>query len=139
MTGGIAAWAAWYYRQHMLSPFDDAGAGTALDIQETTKDAFSSSDEYAPINRPADYDDDDLESRTHFGHGRSASAASSTYNSNPSSSAYDQAHPGRPLSWAAEREPYPGIGGHGHAPIAPIAPIEAMMPDDRTYTGSGRL
>lgn len=116
----------------MISPFEDL-SGPSVDIQETTEDAFSSSEDYAPINREnpqEDYDYDDLESRTHFGHGRAVSTSSSTY------TASNQAHPGRALSWAAERELYPGIGGH--APIAPVSDI--TMPDVRSYSSaSGRL
>ena len=138
-TTGIAGYASWYYKQHTISPFDDL-ATPSHEIQETTKDAFSSNDEYAPINRHGgggghhdEYEDDELESLSRGG--RSASVVSSSYNGS-SAYSHEQAHPGRPLSWAAEREPYAGIGGH--APIAP-AHGEAAMPEapqDYSYRGA---
>ncbi|KAF8537159.1 hypothetical protein BDD12DRAFT_888418 [Trichophaea hybrida] len=136
-TTGIAGYAAWYYKQNTISPFDDLST-PSHEIQETTKDAFSSNDEYAPINRQGagheEYDEDDIES--HRGHGRSGSVISSTYNS--SAYSHEPAHPGRPLSWAAEREPYAGIGGH--APIAPTHSDITMpeVPGDYSYRGARR-
>ncbi|KAA8893718.1 hypothetical protein FN846DRAFT_895739 [Sphaerosporella brunnea] len=137
-TTGIAGYAAWYFKQHTISPFDDYSS-PSTEIQETTKDAFSSNDEYAPINRSVtsheDYDEYDVESRP--SHGRSASVASSTYHSSAYSYGDQPAHPGRALSWAAEREPYAGIGGH-----APIAPVDGATmpdaPDDYSYRGGRR-
>jgi hypothetical protein len=132
-TAGIAGYAAWYYSKHSISPFEDFST-PSNEIQETTKDAFSSNDEYAPINRSAhpheDYDEEDIESRAR--HGRSPSAASSAYNSTYSRGE-DPAHPGTPLSWAAERQPYVGIGGH--APIAPHG--DATMPTVEDYSYGG--
>jgi len=139
-TTGIAGYAAWYFKQHTISPFDDYRS-PSHEIQETTKAAFSSNDDYAPLNRSTahhqqeDFDDYDTEA-SRPAHERSGSVASSTYNS--SYSYGEAAHPGRPLSWAAEREPYAGIGGH--APIAP-AHGDAMMPDipdDYSYRGGAR-
>jgi hypothetical protein len=135
-TCAIAGYAAWYYKMYTCSPFDDVSS-PSHEIQETTKDAFSSNDEYAPINRTnaspshEDYDEYDVES--HPSHARTGSVGSSNY----SSSAYtygESAHPGRQLSWANEREPYAGIGGH-----APIAPADGATmpdaPDDYSYRG----
>lgn len=139
-TTGIAGYAAWYFKQHTISPFDDYRS-PSHEIQETTKAAFSSNDDYAPLNRSTahhqqeDFDEYDTEA-SQPAHERSGSVASSTYNS--SYSYGEAAHPGRPLSWAAEREPYAGIGGH--APIAP-AHGDAMMPDipdDYSYRGGAR-
>jgi len=135
---GIAGYAAWYFKQHTISPFDDY-TSPSHEIQETTKDAFSSHDDYAPLTRNTphhqqeDYEDDTEASRA--SHGRSGSVASSTYN-NSAYSYGETAHPGRPVSWAAEREPYAGIGGH-----APIAPADTTMPDipvDYSYRGGAR-
>ncbi|KAI5790291.1 hypothetical protein EDC01DRAFT_121926 [Geopyxis carbonaria] len=135
-TTAIAGYAAWYYSKHSVSPFEDLST-PSHDIQETTKDAFSSNDEYSLINkngqRTHDYDEDD----TDLEHGRSASVASSRYQHSAYSHETHDAHPGRPLSWANEREPYAGIGGH-----APIAPADGGMsmphgPDDYSYQGAG--
>ncbi|KAI5854712.1 hypothetical protein BZA05DRAFT_248037 [Tricharina praecox] len=138
-TTGIAGYAAWYFKQHTISPFDDYKS-PSHEIQEATQAAFSSNDDYAPLNRTTphqqeDFDEYDTEASRPPTHGRSGSVASSTYNSTYSYG--EAAHPGRPLSWAAEREPYAGIGGH--APIAP-AHGDAMMPDipdDYSYRGGG--
>jgi len=131
-TTGIAGYAAWYYSKNSVSPFDDLVA-PSHEIQETTKDAFSSNDEYAPINsRVARSEYEEEETEVSYDHERSHSVASSAYSS------YDQAHPGRPLSWAAEREPITGIGGH--APIAPAHGDVSMpeIPDDYSYRGARR-
>ena len=130
-TTGIAGYAAWYYSKNSVSPFDDLVA-PSHEIQETTKDAFSSNDEYAPINNRvarSEYEEEETET---YDHERSHSVASSAYSN------YDQAHPGRPLSWAAEREPITGIGGH--APIAPAHGDVSMpeIPDDYSYRGGRR-
>ncbi|KAG0640273.1 hypothetical protein HOY80DRAFT_1042243 [Tuber brumale] len=68
------------------------------DIEEATKDAFSSNDEYALINKDLDEDDGDNRFSSH--HGRSGSVTS-----------YD-AHPGNPIPWGGEGSAYNGIGGH---------------------------
>lgn len=130
-TLGIASWAGWYFSKNSVSPFEDLST-PSHDITETTKDAFSSNDEYALINKNRDdYDEEDIESAP-GGHYRSQSVASSTY---PQSTYSDAAHPGRPLSWAAERDPYPGIGGH--APIAPHGDMSMPEgPDDYSYHGA---
>jgi hypothetical protein len=131
-TTGIAGYAAWYFRQHSVSPFEDLSPA-GHDIEETTKDAFSSNDEYAPINRDRDEDDGDSRfSPSH--HERSGSVTS--YDTG-----YD-AHPGNPVPWGGEGSAYNGIGGHG--PVAmggnrrtpsglsmPIAPDE-----DYSYRGA---
>lgn len=152
-TAGIAGYGSWYYKQHTVSPFEDLST-PSHEIQETTKDAFSSGDEYAPINRRTgahdDYEEDDLESHAYGdNHGRSASVVSTSYaggsaytsqeESAVGGSGYDSsAHPGRALSWAVDREPYAGIGGH--APIAPAHNDMAMpeIPDEYSYRGGGR-
>lgn len=109
-TALIAGYAAFYFSKHSVSPFEDLTT-PSHEIQETTKDAFSGNDEYAPINRHNrhdDYDDDDLESRA-----RSQSAASSHYNSSTYSYG-ENAHPGRPVSWAAESSPIAPRGDEAH-------------------------
>ncbi|CUS15688.1 unnamed protein product [Tuber aestivum] len=72
------------------------------DIEETTKDAFSSNDKYALVNR--DLGGDDGDRRFSSRHGRSGSVTS-----------YD-AHHGNPIPWGGEGSAYNGIGGHG--PVA---------------------
>ncbi|TGZ77882.1 hypothetical protein EX30DRAFT_398276 [Ascodesmis nigricans] len=130
-TLGIASWAAWYFSRNSVSPFEDLST-PSHDITETTKDAFSSNDEYALINknRHDDYDDD-LEG-SHVGHYRTQSAASTSY---PHSGYSDSAHPGQQVEWANDREPYAGIGGH--APIAPHGDMSMPEgPDDYSYRGA---
>jgi len=128
-TCGIAGYAAWYFRQHSCSPFDDF-TPSAHEIEQTTKDAFSSNnDEYALINK--DNDDDDRYS--HRTHGRSGSVTSY-------GESYD-AHPGNPVPWGGEGSAYDGIGGHGpvrggtHGLDMPMPPVE----DDFSYRGAADL
>jgi len=68
-------------------------------IEETTKDAFSSNDEYALINKGLDEDDGD--SRFSSYHGRSGSVTSHN-------TSYD-AHPDNPILWGGEGSAYNGI------------------------------
>jgi len=142
-TTAIAGYAGFYFSQHSVSPFEDL-TSPSHDIQETTKDAFSSNDEYAPINRhDQPEDEEDRSSAYTQEHERSASVASSHYDQ------YGDAHPGRPVSWAADREPYAGIGGHAPAGSQPIAPVPVLPPvsglsmpegpEDYGYHGAGGL
>lgn len=150
-TTGIAGWAAFYFSKNSVSPFEDLST-PSHDITETTKDAFSSNDEYALINnqrgagssvggsRLDDYDDtpyDDVESSvggSRVGYGQSNVSGAGYGQSNVSGAGYSDSdvtgHPGSKVAWGAEREPYAGIGGH-----APIAPPEG--PDDYSYRGAG--
>ncbi|KAG0636801.1 hypothetical protein HOY80DRAFT_975846 [Tuber brumale] len=100
LRAAIAGSAAWYFRQRSVPIRRPSLAGH--DLEETTKDALSSNDEYALINN--DLDEDDGDSRFSSHHGRSGSVAS-----------YD-AHPGNPIPWGGEGSAYYGIGGHG--PVA---------------------
>ncbi|KAL7267733.1 hypothetical protein RUND412_009667 [Rhizina undulata] len=138
-TFGIALWSAIFFSKNRVSPFEDL-TEPSNEIQETTKDAFSSSDEYALINKHDQ--DDDVESAHQSAHSEH-SIHSSPHMRTPSVSSYEgsydqpygDAHPGRPVSWGAGAQPYGGIGGH--APVRvdsvemPIAPNEP----DYSYRG----
>lgn len=77
-TTAIAGYAAFYFRAHSVSPFEDLPS-PSHDIQETTKDAFSSNDEYALIDKSRDIEEEHDDEMHH--HPRSGSIAS-----------YDSAH-----------------------------------------------
>jgi len=123
LRAAIAGYAAWYFCQRSVPIRRPSLAGH--DIEETTKDALSSNDEYALINK--DLDEDDGDSRFSSHHGRSGSVAS-----------YD-AHPGNPIPWGGKGSAYDGIGGHG--PVAWMR-IEEPCPSLRlriTITGGATV
>ncbi|KAG0126296.1 hypothetical protein HOY82DRAFT_672698, partial [Tuber indicum] len=74
----IAGYATWYFRQHSIPVQSLSPAGH--DIEETTKDAFSSNDEYALISK--DLGEDDSDNRFSSHHRRSGSVTS--YDAHPS-------------------------------------------------------
>lgn len=152
-TTAIAGYAAWYFRQHSCSPFEDL-TDPSHDIQETTKDAFSSNDEYALINKNREEDEEDGQSHRpisaydNTSH-RPISASNSSHNRTSSIGSYDgyEAHPGNPVPWGEGREPYDISGQQGRIPPAgtrigntpphvgldmPISPIDM----DYTYRGA---
>ncbi|KAG0640761.1 hypothetical protein HOY80DRAFT_957217, partial [Tuber brumale] len=93
-------------------------------IEETAKDAFSSNDECALINR--DLDEDGGDNRFSY-HGRGGSVTSYDTSSD--------AHPDNPIPWGGEGSAYNGIGGHG--PVAtgenrrtPPEPSMPIAPDE---------
>lgn len=138
-TTAIAGYAAFYFRAHSVSPFEDL-PNPSNDIQETTKDAFSN-DEYALIDKSRDIEEEHDDEMHH--HPRSGSIASydsahgpihgpvssydgrSGHGRSGSVGSYDtygaprdpDAHPGQPVPWGEGREAY-GIGGHGPIPPA---------------------
>ncbi|PUU75198.1 hypothetical protein B9Z19DRAFT_1067610 [Tuber borchii] len=79
-------------------------------IEETTKDAFSSNDEYALINKNPDEDDGDSGFSSHLRRGGSVTSYDTSYD----------AHPDNPILWGGKGGAYTstgnGIGGHG--PVA---------------------
>jgi len=129
-TTGIAGYAAWYFHLHSVSPYDDL-TPSRQDIEETTKDAFSSTDEYALINKGREEREDEDDHSSHHHHGRNGSVAS--YDGG-----YD-AHPGNPVPWG-EGSAYNGIGGHGPVAGAGRKPSGLSMPiapdDDYGYSGA---
>lgn len=126
-TTAIAGYAAWYFRQHSISPFEDL-TQPSHDIQETTKDAFSPNDEYALINKNRDIDDE--EDGSHYDGamhgGRPGSTASHGHGRSGSVASYD-AHPGKQVPWGEGRGAY-GIGGHGPIPPAGTLPPGGKAP-----------
>lgn len=151
-TTAIAGYAAFYFRAHSVSPFEDLTV-TSHEIQETTKDAFSSNDEYALIAKSRDVEeehDDDVHHHPRAGsiasydsahgpmhgpvsgHGRSGSAASydrrSGHGRSGSIESYDTyGEPRNPDAHPGQPVPWgegrEAYGIGGHGPIPPAGTL----------------
>lgn len=80
-TTAIAGYAAWHFRQHSVPVRRPSPA--VHDIEETTRGAFSSNDEYALINKDLDEDDGDSGFSSHHGRSGSVTSYNTSYNTHP--------------------------------------------------------
>ncbi|KAG0138791.1 hypothetical protein HOY82DRAFT_595317 [Tuber indicum] len=101
--GGCALFPAGTGRGPNACRMNQAAVRLGHDIEETTKAAFSSNDEYALIHKDRGEGDGGTGFSSH--HRRSGSLSSTGYD----------AHPGNSIPWDAEGSVNGGVGGHGPA------------------------